>query len=82
MNLLPPHEMHHSGKVRVLGIPRHAIHAKGSQRDCRLPPVAGILSSCHPLLGDDHEAHHETVVRLRNHHHGRDGRGGDQNGSS
>ena len=82
MHLLPPHGMHHSGTVRVLGTLHHVIHAMACQLDCRLPLVAGILSGCHPLLGDDHEVHRETVVRLRNHHHGRDGRGGDQNGSS
>ena len=82
MHLWDPHEMHHSWTVRVLENHHHAIHARVYQHDCRLHPVDGILLGFHPLLGDDHGARHETVDRLRNHHHRRGERGGDQNGSS
>ena len=82
MRLWDRREMHHSGTVRVHGTHHHAIHARAYHPGCRLHPVGGILSGFHPLLGDDHGARHEAVDRLRNHHHGRGERGGDQNGSS
>ena len=68
--------------AHVLGILHHVIHARATQTCPHLHPSGGILSDCHPPLGDDHEARHETVDRLWNHHHGKGGRGGDQNGSS